>query len=210
MRCHRPRWNSNWPPDVSDRRGTTTNHSSRLIAAACLLAIAACSEPQQEPEPAPAPAPEIVAPAEAPAPLPAPAATPTGPAAELAPTDPARAPIQTTLEAAVARSLGVPAKVNVEIMRAETAGAVQWAFVSGPATAPDGTAIDLSKTTMARPAAGGMMDGTNVIALLRHENGVWTVATMAIGPTDVPQVAWPKQYKVSPALVGLEEAEGGE
>lgn len=181
--------------------------SIRLIAAACLLAVAGCSEPATEP--ASAPAPDVVAPVETPAVI-APAAQPASPAAELSATDPARPAIQSTLEAAVTRSLGLPARVNVEIMRAETIGAVQWAFVSGPAVGLDGAEIDLSKTTMARPAKDGMVDGTNTIALLKRENGVWAVATMAIGPTDVPQVAWPKQYKVSPALVGQEEAEDGE
>ncbi|CAN5384257.1 hypothetical protein BH10PSE1_BH10PSE1_31880 [soil metagenome] len=181
----------------------------RLIAAACLLAVGACSEP--EAITVPAPTPDIVAPVETQVPpVAAPAATPASPAAELSATDPARVAIQTVLEAVVARSLGVPAKINVEIMRAETAGDTQWAFVSGPAVALDGAEIDLSKTSMARPAKDGMMDGTNVIALLKHSGGVWAVATMAIGPTDVPQVAWPQQYKVSPALVGQEEAEGGE
>jgi hypothetical protein len=178
------------------------------IVVASLLAVAACSEPETAETPTPTP--DIVAPVEAPAPLPAPAAMPDGPAAELSPADPARPAIQTALEAAVVRSLGVPARVSVEIMRAETAAGGQWAFVSGPAVLPDGTAIDLSKTSMARPAKAGMMDGTNVIALLKRADGVWSVATMAIGPTDAPQVAWPKHYGVSPALVGLEEAEGGE
>ena len=110
------------------------------------------------------------------------------------------------LDAAVARSLGVPARVNVEIARAEG----DWAYLSGPAVAADGADLDLSKTNMAKAAKDGMMDGTNVVALLKRTAGVWAVATMAIGPTDVPAVAWPRQYGVSPALVGQEEAEGGE
>ncbi|WGM48436.1 hypothetical protein KOAAANKH_03337 [Brevundimonas sp. NIBR10] len=140
----------------------------------------------------------------------APAATPSSPGAELSPTDPARPSIQAVLDAAVIRSLGLPARVNLEILRGETRGELQWVYVSGPAVALDGSELDLSKTNMASAAEEGMMDGTTVVALLKREDGGWTVATMAIGPTDVPAVAWPRQYGVSPALVGMEEAEGGE
>jgi hypothetical protein len=174
-----------------------------LIAATGLLALAGCDDFQQKPS-APVINPQVIGGIEAPA------ATPSSPGAELSPTDPARPAIEAVTDAAVVRSLGVPARVTVEILRAETAGDIQWAFVSGPAVAPDGGALDLSKTTMAQAAAEGMMDGTNVIALLKRDNGGWTVVTMAIGPTDVPQVGWPQQYGVSPALVGQEEAEGGE
>ena len=169
----------------------------RLIAAACLL-VAACNEPA----PAPAAAPEVAVPVE---PTPAPAPTPAV-LTDLAATDPARASIVAALDAAVARSLGVPSRVNVEIARVEG----DWAYVSGPAVTPDGADLDLSKTNMARAAEEGMMDGTTVVALLKRTDGVWAIAEMAVGPTDVPAVAWPRQYGVTPALVGQEEAEGGE
>lgn len=168
----------------------------RLIVAACLL-VSACDEPAPEP----ASAPEVVAPVEtAPAPAPTPAVL-----TDFAETDPARAPIVAALDAAVARSLGVPARVNVEIARAEG----DWAYVSGPAVAADGTDLDLSKTNMARAFEEDMMDGTNVVALLKRTAGVWAVAEMAVGPTDVPAVAWPRQYGVNPALVGQETGESG-
>jgi len=169
----------------------------RLITAVCLV-VAACDEPAPEP----ASVPEVVAPVETkPATLPT-----TAVLTDLAAADPARALIVAALNAAVARSLGVPAKVNVEIARAEG----DWAYVSGPAVAADGSDFDLSKTNMASAAEDGMMDGTTVVALLKRSAGVWTVAEMAVGPTDVPAIAWPRQYGVSPALVGMEDAEGGE
>ncbi|MBJ7485448.1 hypothetical protein [Brevundimonas sp.] len=169
----------------------------RLIAVACLL-VAACDEPAPEPASVPEVAPPVVT---TPEPAPTPAVL-----TDLAETDPARAPIVAALDAAVARSLGVPARVNVEIARAEG----DWAYVSGPAVAADGAELDLSKTNMARAAEEGMMDGTTVVALLKRTAGVWAIAEMAVGPTDVPAVAWPRQYGVSPALVGMEEAEGGD
>ncbi|MDB5422388.1 MAG: hypothetical protein JWR59_2335 [Brevundimonas sp.] len=170
----------------------------RLIAAACLFA-AGCSEPEAAATEAPVETQTAATTAASTAPAFGPVAS------ELAAADPARASIQSAIEAAVTRSLGLPAKVDVEIMR----GQGDWAFVSGPAVSAEGGEIDLSKTTMAQAADEGMMDGTTVVALLRRVGGVWSVATMAIGPTDVPQVGWPDQYGVSPALVGQEEAEGG-
>jgi hypothetical protein len=169
-----------------------------LVAATGVLALAACDDFQ------PPHKSRIIGVIEAPA------AAPSAPGAELSPSDPARPSIQAVTDAAVTRVLGIPARVTVEIVRAETAGDIQWVFVSGPAAAAAGGAIDLSKTAMAQAASEGMMDGSNVIALLKREKGGWTVVEIHIGPTDVPQIGWPKQYGVSPALIGQEEAEGGE
>ena len=118
----------------------------------------------------------------------------------MAATDPARAAIQAAVEARLATELGQPAKLDMEIVRAEG----DWAFASGPAVSPTGGPIDFATTKMAEQAAEGMMDGSNVIALLKRANGAWTVTEIAVGPTDVPQVAWPQKYGVSPALVGQE------
>jgi hypothetical protein len=166
-----------------------------LIAAAGVLALAACDDVQEK-----APAGPAVAPASAPAPI-------AEPGAELAANDPVRAEVQAVLDARLTGDLGVPAKIEIEIAR----GAPPWAFVSGPAVTASGGEIDFSKTTLAEAASEGMIDGANVIALLRRAPaGGWTVVEIHIGPTDVPQVAWPQQYGVSPALVGQETAEGGE
>jgi hypothetical protein len=144
------------------------------------------------------------APAAAPATAPVPA---TEPGAELAANDPVRAGIQAALDLRLTSDLGVPAKINIEIARGET----PWAFASGPAVTASGGEIDFSKTKLAEAASEGMMDGSNVIALLKKAPAVgWTVVEIHIGPTDVPQAGWPQQYGVSPALVGQEEAEGGE
>lgn len=159
--------------------------SVKAIAAAALLAAAsACSKPA---EPAAAPAPEAAAPA-------------SNPGAELSANDPARAAIQAAVEARLGAELGVPAKMNVEIMRADG----DWAYASGPAVDPAGGEIDFTKTKLAPAATEGMMDGSNTIALLKKVDGAWTVVEFAVGPTDVPQVGWPAKHGVAPALVGQE------
>ena len=155
-------------------------HRSIIAAAAACLLTAACT-----------PSPSVSGPE-------APAAS--GAAAELSATDPARQAIAAALDARLRTELGQPGVVAIEILRAEG----DWAFASGPATAPDGTAIDFSKTLLAQRAADGVLDGSNVIALLKKTGEVWAVTEFFVGPTDVPQVAWPDQYGVSPALVGQE------
>ena len=119
----------------------------------------------------------------------------------MAANDPARAEVQPILDAQLTRELDVAAKVKVEILRAEG----PWVFVSGLAMNPAGADIDFSTTSLAEPAADGMIDGNTVTALLRKAaNGTWEVVEFHIGPTDVPQVGWPQDYHVSPALVGME------
>lgn len=167
--------------------------SVKTVAAAALLAaIAGCSQPA---EPASAPAPEAAAPA---------AATP---GRELAANDPARAAIQTALDAALTKELGdVPAMVKVEILRQDG----DWAFASGPAvSSPTGEALDFHATSLRERAEAGVIDGSNTLALLKKSGGAWTVVEIAVGPTDVPQIEWVTKHGVKPALVGLEEAEGG-
>lgn len=171
-----------------------------LFAAGVLALTASLTACDDFKAPAPAETPAADAPATAPA-----TTTTTPPGAELAANDPVRAELQAVLDARLTRDLGVPAKINVEIARGEA----PWAFVSGPAVTPAGGAIDFSKTKLAEAASEGMVDGPNVIALLRKAAaGGWAVVEIHVGPTDVPQVAWPQQYGVSPALVGQEEAEG--
>jgi hypothetical protein len=167
-----------------------------IVALSAATSLTACDDFQEK-----APAGPAIAPVSAPASAPT-----SEPGAELAGNDPARAEVQAVLDAEVRRLLDEPSKMNVEVMRRDG----DWAFVSGPAVMPDGTEIDLANTALSRPARDGMMEGTNVVALLKRTNGVWTVAVSAIGSTDVPQVEWPQRYRVSPALVGQEEAEGGE
>lgn len=169
--------------------------SKITLAAVAVLALAACDDFQDRPPAAPAP---VAAPMSAPT---------SAPGAELAENDPVRAEVQAVLDPRLTHDLGQPAKIKVEIMRGEA----PWVMVSGPITTPSGGEIDFATTPLAQAAANGMMDGSNVIALLKKPAvGAWTVVEIHVGPTDVPQAGWPAQYHVSPAFAGMEEAEGGD
>ena len=88
-----------------------------------------------------------------------------------------------------------------KIMRLE---GESWAFVSGPIRRPDGSGIDWMDTSFAHQADEGMMDGDVGIVLLNRADGGWRVVEAVVGPTDMPQVGWPDEHHVSPALVGQE------
>jgi len=179
---------------AADIEGTPMRQTAVIAAAALLAALAACSKPA-EPAGAPAAA-EAAAPA---------AATP---GAELPAGDPQRAALQTVIDARLTKELGdVPAKVNLEIVRVDG----DWAFASGPAvSSPTGEELDFHATALRERAEAGVIDGNNTLVLLKREGGTWKVVEMAIGPTDVAQIEWVTKHGVPNALVGLEDAEGGQ
>jgi hypothetical protein len=80
----------------------------------------------------------------------------------------------------------------------------EWAFVTAQPRRPDGSAIDWSTTTLAERAAQGVLgsDGATY-ALLKNENGVWTVLEYSIGPTDVAWIEWAAEHGVPPDILGL-------
>jgi hypothetical protein len=92
-----------------------------------------------------------------------------------------RAPIET--------KLGQPVKFETDRLTI----ADGWAFVSGQTLRPDGSTIDYSQTPYKEAVAQGAFDD-GFSALLRLENGTWTVVAFSIGATDVPWVDWPKTY----------------
>ena len=70
---------------------------------------------------------------------------------------------------------------------------------AGPIPTWWGGAVDYLGNDLQR-----MLDGDLGIVLLNWSDGDWRVVETAIAPTDVPQIAWPDEHHVSPALVGLE------
>ena len=171
--------------------------ASLLSVLAFGVCLAAC-----EPD-ANAQYPDLAAPADAPGDA---SATPAiGPADaalnnEVGAGDPIHDAVIAAANTTLAEQIGQPVAIQPEIFRSEG----EWAFVYGPVRKPDGTALDWSTTAMADAAAEGMMDGDLGIVLLNWLDGEWRVVEAAVGPTDVPQVAWPDEHHVSPALVGLE------
>lgn len=74
-----------------------------------------------------------------------------------------------------------------------------WAFVSADPKRPGGHPIDWRKTRFRSDYEADMFSGL-VLALLRRENGRWTVAEYAIGPTDVAWVEWLEKHKLAEDL----------
>ncbi len=80
----------------------------------------------------------------------------------------------------------------------------EWAFVQAQPKKPDGSAIDWSTTSLAQRAADGVLDGDGTTyALLKNDNGTWTVLEYAIGPTDVAWIEWAGEHGVPPDILGL-------
>lgn len=165
------------------------------LALAALLAACQPTSDSQYPEgDEPAGAPADAAPASA-----------YGPAGEalnneVGDDDPIHDAVLTSASATLSEQVGVAVVIEPEIFRSEG----DWAFVYGPVRMPDGSTVDWASTLLAEPASEGMMDGDLGVVLLNFADGDWRVVETAIGPTDVPQVSWPAEHHVSPALVGLE------
>lgn len=143
--------------------------------------------------------PEGGEPAEAPADA---AAGPAGDALnqEVGADDPIHDAVIASANVTLGEQIGADVAIEPEIFRSEG----DWAFVYGPIQMADGSVIDWSTTNFAEAASEGMLDGDLGIVLLNWSDGEWRVVETAIAPTDVPQIAWPDEHHVSPALVGLE------
>jgi hypothetical protein len=100
----------------------------------------------------------------------------------------------------VAQDIGQPVSLQVSTTNVRD----EWAFVTAQPRQPDGSAIDWSTTGLAQRAAAGMLDGDGTTyALLKNENGAWTVLEHAIGPTDVAWIEWAAEHGVPPDILGL-------
>lgn len=149
--------------------------------------------------------PEGDEPAAAPAEAAAPGGEAAGPAGpelnnELAADDPIRLAVVGGINANLSEQAGRSVVMQPEVMRSEG----EWVFASGPVRNIDGSPVDWSATPLAEAASSGMMDGDNAVVLLHWDGLDWRVVESVIGPTDVPQVGWPAEHHVSPALVGME------
>jgi len=80
----------------------------------------------------------------------------------------------------------------------------EWAYVVAQPRSPDGSEIDWSTTNLASRYENGVMDsGGGVHALLKNENGAWTVLEHVIAPTDVAWIDWAGKHGVPPDILGL-------
>lgn len=98
---------------------------------------------------------------------------------------PERAAILDAFRAPMEAAIGGPIEFRVSQLRVYG----DWAYVSATPRRPGGRAIDWSRTRYAADMqADAMSDLT--LGLLRRAGRGWRVVTHAIGPTDVPWIAW--------------------
>ncbi|PXA84107.1 hypothetical protein DMC47_41505 [Nostoc sp. 3335mG] len=87
--------------------------------------------------------------------------------------------------------------VRFEVRHLKRSG--DWAFLLATMVEPSGAPLDYASTPMAAPAAQGYMS-RSYMALLRRQDGGWTVIDKAIGPSDVPWALWAKRHSAPPAI----------
>jgi hypothetical protein len=152
-----------------------------LTIAFAMLAVA-CTPPAQAPS------------GEAPA-----TAGQAGQAAE-AP-DPERDAMVDALSAPAGVEIGLPVTFEVTTKRVEG----EWGWLVAQPWTREGAQIDWSQTRYAQRAADGVLDGGGTTyALLRKQNGTWSVVAFAVGPTDVAYADWPQHYGAPASVMGLE------
>ncbi|MGQ0532884.1 MAG: hypothetical protein ACT4OF_09385 [Caulobacteraceae bacterium] len=105
----------------------------------------------------------------------------------------------TALTPVVSQEIGQPVSLQATNVNVRD----EWAFITAQPRKPDGSAIDWSTTALAQRAADGVLDGDGTTyALLKNENGTWTVLEHAIGPTDVAWIEWASEHGVPADILG--------
>jgi len=106
-----------------------------------------------------------------------------------------RAAILDAARAPVTEALRKPVKFKVSHLKRSGA----WAFLMAEMVEQSGAPLDYSTTPMAAPAAQGYMS-RNYMALLRQQDGRWTIVDKAIGPSDVPWRPWARRHGAPPDI----------
>lgn len=110
------------------------------------------------------------------------------------------AALTAALEPIAATEIGQAVALQVQTSRVMN----EWAWVIAMPTQPDGAAIDWSTTAMASRYENGVLgDNGMIYALLRQDNGAWTVVEYTIGPTDVAWLDWPARHGAPESLFEL-------
>ncbi|MBX9402120.1 lysozyme inhibitor LprI family protein [Lysobacter sp. BMK333-48F3] len=117
--------------------------------------------------------------------------------------DPRRAPLLAALKAVLAKDLGQPVTLRVDLLR-EQGG---WAFASVRPRTADGQPIDFLRTRYAERQRDGLLDGDGTYALLAKRGGAWKVVQFDLGPTDVSWAAWPEEFGAPTAVVQVAAAD---
>lgn len=78
----------------------------------------------------------------------------------------------------------------------------EWAYIVAIPKNEDGSAMDWSLTNLASRYENGVMDESGAVyALLRKQDGVWSVAEYVIAPTDVAWLDWAGRHNVPEGII---------
>lgn len=100
----------------------------------------------------------------------------------------------------VAAEVGQPVSLQTTTVNVRD----EWAYVVADVRNADGTQIDWMTTNLASRYENGAMDtGGGLHALLKNENGTWTLLEHVIAPTDVAWLDWAAGHGVPPDVLGL-------
>lgn len=114
--------------------------------------------------------------------------------------DPERDAMVDALSAQAGVEIGLP--VTFEVTTKTVEG--DWGWLVAQPWTRDGAQIDWSTTRYAQRAADGVLDGGGTTyALLRKQNGTWSVVAFAVGPTDVAYADWPQRYGAPASVMDL-------
>jgi hypothetical protein len=102
-----------------------------------------------------------------------------------------RADILAALRPSVEKETGGPVQFVITVMHVMDG----WAYVDAKPQRPGGGAINWRATRHRQAYEADAFSGL-VLALLRRQDGRWTVVDTFIGPTDVAWYEWVKKYKL--------------
>ncbi len=106
-----------------------------------------------------------------------------------------RADVLDALRPAMEKETGGPVQFVITVMHVMG----NWAYVDAKPQRPDGAPINWRATRHREAYDADMFSGL-VLALLRRQDGRWTVVDTFIGPTDVAWYEWVQKYKLPEAF----------
>ena len=118
--------------------------------------------------------------------------------AALAPDPALRATLLDVARTPVAKAMGKPVKFMVHRLAHDG----DWAFLMADMQDGNGRLLDLVGTPLADAAANGAASHTAAV-LLHRVHGIWQVAELALGPTDVAWEDWPAKHKAPRTVFGF-------
>ncbi|HJT97760.1 MAG TPA: hypothetical protein VJ696_05535 [Rhodanobacteraceae bacterium] len=117
------------------------------------------------------------------------AANPASPSAAPVTDAARREAILAAARAPAEKELATPVRLGVRSVNA----AGDWAFVLADLEGSDGRPFDYAKTPKAEAAQQGLLS-RRYAALLKLENGKWTVVDERVGPTDPAWLGWSAKH----------------